>query len=191
MNILGTTEPQISPYYYDYDRRPPKSSELFDPNAPSNDKSKTTRPFSMGTLDDIRQMQNFPRSPSHDSFFQYSQSQGYHTKVRPDSSQNVTVLKDDVVVEGNGTMHLDHILEIGGISKDSLEFISEIEQSGAIIKWLDNTAIAIYKTAMAAKQALTMFDANSPVSLRPWKLPLLVSTTPTTPSNQIANPSIQ
>jgi len=62
------TEPNMQTYYYDYDRRPPKSTELFDPNAPEK---KHPRPFSGSVLEDLKHMQNFPRSPSHDSFFNF------------------------------------------------------------------------------------------------------------------------
>jgi len=193
---MPTTESNIQ-NYYDYDRRPPKSSELFDPNAPGtlNALEKKHRPYSGGILDEMRHLQNIPRSPSHDSFFQLNQlTQVYNnhgpTKQKESPQPQVDVLpksiKDDTL--GTEAIRLEHILEICDLSSESTDLFVEIEQSGAVIKRLDSgIAIAIYKTAIAAKEALSR--EYSGFCLRRWKAPVVTSIVP--PTAQIANLSIQ
>lgn len=186
---VPTNEPNLQTYYYD--RRPPKSTQLFDPNAPMATK-KTSRPFSSGVLEDMRQMQNFPRSPSHESFFQSPQGMANPgTTTKPKEIQQIEVSQGSIPKTTRNESsqvevgRLEHILEIYDLTSE--EQLVQIEQSGAIMKRLDSTTIvAIYKTANAANEAL--LKEYSGFSLRRWKAPLMVSNVPTT---QMTNLSIQ
>eukprot|EP01119_Soliformovum_irregulare_P009769 TRINITY_DN2349_c0_g1_i4.p1 TRINITY_DN2349_c0_g1~~TRINITY_DN2349_c0_g1_i4.p1 ORF type:complete len:641 (+),score=157.85 TRINITY_DN2349_c0_g1_i4:113-2035(+) len=145
---------EIPGMYYpiDLDRRPPKSVELFDPNAPI-EKGKPTQGharYSLGVVDENRMARgtpSFSRSPSYDSFFVLQQIQ----------RQNLD----------GGTLKMSHILEIhaeGGVTD---EIISEVANSGlangACIKTIsEKCAVIIYKTSQAAQEALLASNSVEP-----------------------------
>jgi len=180
-------------YVFDYERRPPKSTELFDPNAPkpkshlhnTTTNEKRTR-HSVNVVEQVEAQRTsptagplppspFPRSPSHDSFFTLQQDE--HTgpvdsSVEPENQhQNNSVPSTSVKV----AKQLDHILEVFNLPEDisvsQLDILCQhLQEFGCTVKFLeDKTVLAVFKTSEAAKNALIKLNDGT-ICLRPWKI---------------------
>jgi hypothetical protein len=179
-------------YSYDYDRRPiPKSTELFDPNAPKVPKPKPTK--SSRPPISIHPDSAFPKSSSHDSFFNPASQQTpplpslqYQPLFLPQGKQTNerTTTKSFLISSADQPLFLSfqaadfqtNILEICCISesgetrKEDLNYLlAEVKSTGATIKkYNSNTMLAIYSSAMAAQEALQKMNRKGIQALRPW-----------------------
>eukprot|EP01117_Protostelium_nocturnum_P013551 TRINITY_DN5063_c0_g2_i2.p1 TRINITY_DN5063_c0_g2~~TRINITY_DN5063_c0_g2_i2.p1 ORF type:complete len:867 (-),score=327.89 TRINITY_DN5063_c0_g2_i2:39-2639(-) len=181
----------------EYQRRPPKpSASLFDPNAPSETKSKAQNQGHSIISQGISSNNNSNNSPSTYPFQSFGSSEslfggksggwklnGEESEVSQHSSadgEQVTPATFKPPVETIPTVliptELSHILQV--VHSDSelnQRAIDDLRGMGASIKNIDpRTTIAIFKSANSAFSALTRAneDPNSSFRLRPWKVTL-------------------
>eukprot|EP01114_Cavostelium_apophysatum_P017608 TRINITY_DN5280_c0_g2_i1.p1 TRINITY_DN5280_c0_g2~~TRINITY_DN5280_c0_g2_i1.p1 ORF type:complete len:806 (+),score=200.72 TRINITY_DN5280_c0_g2_i1:286-2703(+) len=184
-----------------YERRPPRSAELFDPNAPNEKpKGRSNQTASAILANDLRHLNlNFPRSPSHESFFT-GPPQPQRSRVASGPSTPMLVpghpaYPPQSTLSGEAKpvitpQQFDHILEVVNVANGGEQLLNDVRQCGATIKNLDSsTVIAIFKSSQVAKRVLaTQNPDNLGVSpdntttphLRPWRASIVTAAAPQT-----------
>jgi hypothetical protein len=185
----------------DYERRPPKSTELFDPKAPQPKKpaqqqfpypyhAQQQGPGMMQLEAGMRAMHlGLPLQPALPQGMRVPPpaSRPLYTYDTPSPSPSNAVGAGGTAPGiGSPPPPPAHILEVYGLpptvtSATSDTALADIKKAGAIIKWLDTGPIAIFKNASAARK--TLEDWESAVAkgvevgykLRPWIPPFLAT----------------